>query len=136
MVRTKAAVITSIEEVPYYTRFYAGGIGDYGVRGYPDRSLSPAEDEQTVGGNAVFINNIELKLKASQSLAFMLFYDAGNAFPTYEDIDLHNIYRGMGAGVRIDIPMMGRLGFDVGYGLDRDPPGLEYHFQINPLGMF
>ncbi len=136
MGRVKAGVVTSIDEVPYYKRFYAGGIGDYGVRGYSDRSLSPVEDGQTVGGNAVLINNIEMKLKASHSWAFLLFYDAGNAFPTYKDIDLHNMYRGIGAGVRFEIPMMGRIGFDIGYGLDRESPGPQFHFQINPLGMF
>lgn len=136
MGRIKAGVVTSIDEVPLYKRFYAGGIGDYGVRGYPDRSLSPTEDGRTVGGTAVFVNNIELKMKLSQTFAFLLFYDAGNAFPSHRDVNLQNIYRGVGAGVRLEIPMMGVLGFDIGYGLDRETPGFEPHFQINPLGMF
>ncbi|UCC11695.1 MAG: outer membrane protein assembly factor BamA [candidate division WOR-3 bacterium] len=136
MGRLKAGVVTSVDEVPLYKRFYAGGIGDYGVRGYPDRSLSPTQDGRTVGGTAVFINNIELKMKLSQTFAFLLFYDAGNAFESHYDVNLQNIYRGVGAGVRLEIPMMGVLGFDVGYGLDREIPGFEPHFQINPLGMF
>lgn len=136
MTRMKAGVVTSVDEVPYYKRFYAGGVGDYGVRGYPDRALSPLEDGEKVGGNAAFINNIELKCKLSQSMAFLLFYDMGNAFPTYRNINLQSIYRGIGVGIRAQVPMMGFLGFDVGYGLDRETPGFEFHFQINPLGMF
>jgi outer membrane protein insertion porin family len=75
-------------------------------------------------------------MKLSQTFAFLLFYDAGNAFESHDDVNLQNIYRGVGAGVRLEIPMMGVLGFDVGYGLDREIPGFEPHFQINPLGMF
>jgi len=136
MGRMKAGVVTSVDEVPLYKRFYAGGVGDDGVRGYGDRSLSPQVDGRTVGGNALLINNVELKMKLSQSLSFLLFYDAGNAFVSYEDVNLHNLYRGVGAGVRIEIPMMGVLGFDMGYGLDADNPGFSPHFQINPFGMF
>ncbi|GAH48492.1 unnamed protein product, partial [marine sediment metagenome] len=66
----------------------------------------------------------------------LMFYDAGNAFESYKDVNLHNLYRGIGVGVRIEIPMMGILGFDMGYGLDREQPGFEPHFQINPFGMF
>ncbi len=136
MGRMKAGIVTSIDEVPLYKRFYAGGVGDHGVRGYADRSLSPIVDGRVVGGDVLLINNIELKLKFSQSLAFLLFYDAGNTFTSFSDINLQNMYRGVGAGVRIEIPMMGVLGFDLGYGLDRERPGFEPHFQINPFGMF
>jgi len=136
MGRLKAGVVTSIDEVPLYKRFYAGGVGEDGVRGYSDRSLSPTVDGRTVGGDAIFINNIELKMKLSPSVAFLLFYDAGNAFESYKDMNLHKLYRGIGAGIRVEIPMMGVLGFDLGYGLDRERPGFEPHFQINPFGMF
>jgi len=136
MARIKTGIVTSIDEVPIYKKFYAGGIGDNGVRGYPDRSLAPKLYDRVAGGNAIVVNNIELKLKLSQSLAFLLFYDTGNAFSSYKDINLHNMYRGIGAGVRIEVPMMGVIGFDLGYGLDRETPGFEPHFQINPLGMF
>jgi outer membrane protein insertion porin family len=136
MGRIKAGVVTSIDEVPLYKRFYAGGVGDDGVRGYSDRSLCPVVDGQRVGGSALLINNLELKLKLSQSLSFLFFYDAGNAFDSYQDVNLHNLYRGVGAGVRIEIPMMGVLGFDMGYGLDSEDPGFSPHFQINPFGMF
>ena len=136
MARIKAGVVTSVDEVPLYKKFYAGGVGDDGVRGYSDRSLSPELDGRRIGGSALLINNLELKLKLSPSLSFLMFYDAGNAFESYKDVNLHNLYRGIGVGVRIEIPMMGILGFDMGYGLDREQPGFEPHFQINPFGMF
>ncbi len=136
MGRIKAGIVASVDEVPFYKRFYAGGTGEDGVRGYSDRSLAPVIDGRAVGGNAIVINNLELKLKLSSSLAFLLFYDAGNSFPSYKDVNMHDLYRGIGAGVRLEIPMVGVLGFDLGYGLDRERKGLEPHFQINPFGMF
>lgn len=136
MARFRMGVVTSSGEIPYYKRFYAGGTGEDGVRGYPDRSLSPIEDGNRIGGNALFINNLELKLKFSQSFAILAFYDMGNAFTSYKDLNLYDLKRGAGVGIRVEIPMMGVLGFDLGYGFDRAQPGFEPHFQINPFGMF
>lgn len=136
MTRFRAGLVTSTEEVPYYKRFYAGGTGENGIRGYPDRSLAPRENGRLIGGNALVINNLELKLKISQGMAVLVFYDMGNAFSSYRDLNLGNLYRGLGAGFRIEIPMMGVVGFDLGYGFDRESPGFEPHFQINPYGMF
>jgi outer membrane protein insertion porin family len=136
MTRLSTGLVTSADEVPIYKRFYAGGIGSDGVRGYADRSLSPVEDGRVVGGSAILINNIEMKMKLSQGLAFILFFDAGNTFKSYGDINIHNLYRGAGAGIRVEVPMIGVLGFDLGYGFDRERPGWEPHFQINPFGMF
>ncbi|MGQ9534228.1 MAG: outer membrane protein assembly factor BamA [bacterium] len=136
MTRFRAGIVTSTSEVPYYKRFYAGGTGEDGVRGYPDRSLTPLENGKAIGGSALFINNLELKLKLSQSFAVLLFYDMGNAFGSYNEINLYDLKRGAGVGIRVEIPMMGVLGFDLGYGFDRAQPGFEPHFQINPFGMF
>lgn len=136
MARFRMGIVTSADEVPYYKRFYAGGTGEDGVRGYSDRSLSPVEDGKRIGGNALFINNIELKLKFSQNFALLAFYDTGNAFTSYKDFNLYDLKRGAGIGIRVEIPMMGVLGFDLGYGFDRPQPGFEPHFQINPFGMF
>ncbi|MGB9720990.1 MAG: outer membrane protein assembly factor BamA [bacterium] len=136
MTRLRAGIVTSSSEVPYYKRFYAGGTGEDGVRGYSDRSLTPLENGKAIGGNALYINNIELKLKLSQSFAILAFYDMGNAFASYRDMNLYDLKRGAGIGIRVEIPMMGVLGFDLGYGFDRTQPGFEPHFQINPFGMF
>jgi outer membrane protein insertion porin family len=65
-----------------------------------------------------------------------MFYDMGNSFPSWRDVNLNDLKRGLGAGFRIEIPMMGVVGFDLGYGFDREHPGFEPHFQINPFGMF
>ncbi|MEO0206898.1 MAG: BamA/TamA family outer membrane protein, partial [candidate division WOR-3 bacterium] len=136
MARLRMGIVTSSSEVPYYKRFYAGGTGEDGVRGYSDRSLTPFENGKAVGGNALYINNLELKLKLSQSFALLAFYDMGNAFTSYQNINLYDLKRGAGIGIRVEIPMMGVLGFDLGYGFDRAQPGFEPHFQINPFGMF
>lgn len=140
MARAKAGMVTSRDgddQVPLYKRFYAGGVGPDGVRGYSDRSLSPRDESgRAIGGNAILINNLELKVKFSQSLAFLVFYDMGNTFTSYREMNLHNLSRGLGAGIRVEVPLMGVLGLDLGYGFDRENPGFTPHFQINPFGMF
>lgn len=137
MARMRTGIVTSTDEVPIYKRFYAGGTGEDGVRGYSDRSLTPVdENNRAIGGNAIFINNLELKLKLSQTFTFLLFYDMGNSFLSYREINPYELKRGAGVGIRIEIPMMGVLGFDLGYGFDRARPGFEPHFQINPFGIF
>jgi outer membrane protein insertion porin family len=121
----------SADTVPPYELFFPGGTGDDAVRGYPDRSL-PNLVGANPGGLAEAIFSVEYRLKLSRSIALLAFYDAGNAWSSLRDINLSDLKRGVGAGVRLEIPMLGWLGFDLGYGFDR--PGtaskFEPHLQI------
>jgi outer membrane protein insertion porin family len=69
----------------------------------------------------------------------LLFFDAGNTWATLGETNLTDLRRGAGFGVRIDVPMVGQLGFDYGYGFDRTPqeggPGWEFHFQLGGIGL-
>jgi outer membrane protein insertion porin family len=62
-----------------------------------------------------------------------MFLDAGNSWLSVKDARAQ-FYKGLGAGVRMEIPMIGILGFDWAYGFDRKLMGLkdhwEFHFQI------
>jgi outer membrane protein insertion porin family len=54
-------------------------------------------------------------------------------------MNLGDLYKGVGAGVRINVPMLGILGFDFAWGLDdlkkswtnRKPNGFKFHFLMN-----
>jgi outer membrane protein insertion porin family len=134
MGRTRLGYITGFtgnDEVPLYDRFYAGGTGADGIRGYGDRTIGPRQGGYAIGGRALALFSLEYKLRLSPQLSFLAFADAGN---TWEDIDqfsLSDLKRGAGVGVRLEIPMLGLLGFDFGYGFDRDGGGRwEPHFQI------
>jgi outer membrane protein insertion porin family len=74
-----------------------------------------------------------------ESVHILFFADAGNTWNSFREIRLGELRRGAGFGVRFEIPMLGQLGFDLGYGYDRtDPngrpnPGWEPHFQLGSL---
>ncbi len=121
------------DTIPLYEKFYPGGIGDNGIRGYPDRSLGPASDGYQIGGKALTIFNLEYKLKLAQYLSFISFFDCGNAYDSFTEINLSNLKRGIGVGMRLEIPMLGLVGVDFGYGLDAQPRKWEIHFQMGKV---
>jgi outer membrane protein insertion porin family len=124
---------TRRDTVPIYSRFYPGGTGEDGVRGYPDRSLGIRSGGYGTGGRSEALFSLEYRLKLSRGLTALAFLDAGNAWESLTRVNLSQLKRGVGAGVRLEIPMLGWLGFDLGYGFDQDQPGtakLQPHFQI------
>ncbi len=131
--RTRLGYITGFSDadtVPLYERFYPGGTGPDGVRGYPDRGIGPYEAGYAVGGRALALFSLEYKLRVSRQLSFIAFADAGNTWNSIGQFNLSSLKRGAGIGVRLEIPMLGLLGFDFGYGFDREPGRWEPHFQI------
>ena len=82
--------------VPLPERFYAGGGNS--LRGFSINQAGP-RDQLTgfpVGGNALFVNNLELRLPpptlpyVQDNLSFVLFHDMGNVFDTTS-----NLFRGI-----------------------------------------
>ena len=67
----------------------------------------------------------------------LLFAEMGNVWSSYdlmENLDLprsgpFDLKRSVGAGVKVFMPMIGMLGFDIGYGFDRVENG-----ELKPLG--
>ena len=133
MGRVRAGVVDGYSNpntVPISEKFFVGGAGEDGVRGYPDRSISTS-----YGGRVMAVSNLELRYGINPSIYTMLFLDAGNSWLSTKDIRA-KAYKGLGAGIRMEIPMIGILGFDWAYGFDRKwlPYSLkdhwEFHFQI------
>jgi outer membrane protein insertion porin family len=133
MGRTRLGYITGFtkaDRIPIYERFTPGGTGVDGIRGYGENSLGPKSSGYVIGGRAEAIFSLEYKLRLSRQLSFLAFADAGNAWNSIDQFSLSDLKRGAGVGVRLEIPMLGLIGFDFGYGFDRDNPGWEPHFQI------
>lgn len=146
------------ESVPFGERFFPGGISfDGQIRGYTDRSIGPVAYTDAVydstaipdaddriplvtpsvsympGGRAVLTLTAELRVPIVRDQIYIsTFADAGNAWLTPSEINLSDLKRSAGVGVRFVIPMMGILGLDVAYGFDRTVPDWEVHFQIGP----
>jgi len=142
MFRTRFGLINPFrwcDTIPVYERFYAGGTGEDGIRGYPDRTIGVKEGGYTIGGKTISLFALEYKLRLSHQVAFITFFDAGNAWESFTNFNLSDLKRGAGIGVRLEIPMLGLLGFDFGYGFDYekiiDGKPVRYgqwqpHFQI------
>jgi len=121
-----------ISIIPFNERFIMGGSGMvYGnpLRGYEDNRIGPISSTGgPLGGNALVKITTEFRVPFSENPVVygMVFAEMGNVWlesdmkekfslPRVGPIDLK---RSAGAGVRFFMPMIGKLGFDFGYGFD------------------
>ena len=101
------------EGAPPDEKFYLGGTGVDGIRGYPDRSVGP------VGGGTraiIFSTEVGYPIAGDQIIA-VTFFDAGESYNHLRDFNFMNLKKGLGAGIRIRSPF-GLIGFDYAYGVD------------------
>jgi outer membrane protein insertion porin family len=85
-------------DVPLPERFYEGGGNSH--RGFSINQAGPrdAGSGTPLGGNADFINNLELRLPpvmlpfVQQNLSFVIFHDMGNVFKSGNDL-IHNFFQ-------------------------------------------
>jgi len=126
--------------IPFDEKFIMGGNGmPYGnmLRGYPDNSISPGP----TGGNVLLRSVTEFRVPISENPVIygLLFAEMGNVWNTVnmtETFDVprdgaFTLKRSAGIGIRFYMPMMGVLGFDMGYGFDvidntGEKPGWNY----------
>jgi outer membrane protein insertion porin family len=50
----------------------------------------------------------------------VFFFDAGNTWDLFDEIRPLDLKAGAGFGFRLEIPLLGNIGFDYGYGFNRD----------------
>ncbi len=68
-----------LDEIPATRRFYAGGGGS--VRGYAYRTLSPLGPlNRLTGGRSLFEASLEARIKITDTIGVVPFFDAGTAF--------------------------------------------------------
>ena len=140
MAQGRSAVVTGWEnsdEVPLDEYFRLGGIGYTGVRGYPDNSIGPIKKGDVIGGRSMLIGTFEIQVHVAAPIGFLIFFDAGNVWSSIRQTRPKYLKLGTGLGVRIEIPMLGMLGFDVGYGFcdiydngSWKKSGFNPHFQF------
>lgn len=127
-------------EVPYSERFMPGGTSYDGfVRGYPNRMVGPLLRGEEIGGETMLVNNLELQIPIIRGMIYGIgFYDFGNAWRNLDRTNPFDLKRSAGAGVRMSIPQIGMIGFDVGYGFDKlegwtKVGGWRTHFQFGNM---
>lgn len=139
------AGLTDQESVPLPERFYAGGADS--LRAFAFNEAGPRDigaplvpggtaSQPTgfpLGGNALFINNIELRFPLiGQNIQGVFFHDMGNVFSTVGDMsfrfsqrnpdDFNYTVQDVGFGVRYQTPV-GPVRLDLAYALN--PPSFE-----------
>ncbi|MDD5572528.1 MAG: BamA/TamA family outer membrane protein, partial [Candidatus Hydrothermia bacterium] len=103
---------------PFYERFFLGDVGTYGLRGYELNSVGPVENNVNIGGRLYFIFTFEQRYRIDDNMYLLAFFDAGNAFKNVNTLRPFIVKKGVGLGIRIEVPFMGIIGFDFGYGID------------------
>ncbi len=102
--------------IPISERFFAGGASS--LRGFDvDRAGPLGENNEPIGGNALLIGNLELRVPLISSLQFAGFYDGGNVFENVHQIGLSEISHTVGAGLRVRTPF-GPIRIDYGLNLN------------------
>ncbi len=107
----------SLGEIPANWRFYAGGGGS--VRGYAYDSLGPiAPFGAVVGGRSLFETSAELRVKVTDTIGVVPFFDAGNAFASSFPDFSQPLYMAAGLGLRY-YTSIGPIRLDVAFPLER-----------------
>jgi outer membrane protein insertion porin family len=111
--------------LPDYEKFYLGGINS--LRGFDYTDLSPVETnslglESYVGGEKYVQVNLEIlfPLLEDAGLVGVVFFDTGDLYADYEDIDLGNLRESAGLGIRWFSPL-GPIRLEYGHILDPIP---------------
>lgn len=147
MLRSRIGTLSGLtgQSPPSYETFRLGGTGrrDY-LRGYPDYYVVPEENivqnsDGTVtkypGGRFMMTLTAEYQFPIVHPIHGLLFFDAGDTWTSLnDDFDVGSLRKGAGFGIRLEVPGIGQVGFDYGYGFDReDGASWEPHLQFGRI---
>jgi outer membrane protein insertion porin family len=126
------------DTVPFYDRFYLGGL--YSLRGFQYRTVSPREADpnpntppsdayrgyfqEPVGGNSFWFGSVEYSLpiidkEGSGGVRFALFYDVGSVGVDAYDFNVSGYSSDWGIGLRLNLPI-GPLRLDYAFPISYD----------------
>ncbi len=97
---TKLHAATVVGDAPFFEKFYAGGSGLYGIRGFDYRGISPraGAGDDPVGSDWIFLANAEVTVPlVGEEFAALFFVDSGA-------IDSGSYRAAVGTGIQILIP--------------------------------
>jgi translocation and assembly module TamA len=115
----------SIDDMPASLRFFTGG--DRSVRGYDYQSLGPKDSKgEVIGGKHLLVGSAELERAIYKNWGVAVFYDVGNAFDEFSDMDLHEA---AGIGLRYYTPI-GAIRLDYARQIGVDDPDDKIHITV------
>ncbi|HEX6903265.1 MAG TPA: outer membrane protein assembly factor BamA [Thermoanaerobaculia bacterium] len=132
--------------IPLPERFFAGGDSshraygrdDLGIRGETLLLSEDGDEFLPVGGDGVFLLNLDYRFPIFGDFGGTIFFDSGNVWADWRSIDFGELRNGVGIGVRYLSPI-GPLRAGIGWKLDRErgepaEPTYELFFNIgNPF---
>ena len=117
--------ISGSDTLPASLRYFAGG--DRSLRGYKYQTLGPKDEHgEVIGGSHSLIGSLEMDVPVANNWRLAMFYDVGNAFASFDDIDWRHT---VGFGIRWISPI-GPIRVDLGHPL-RDG-GVRLHITMGP----
>ncbi len=131
-------------KTPFET-FYVGGDGMSGyssyatetiaLRGYDNGSLTPYGHEGYAYTRMGMELHFPLMLQPTSTIYALAFVEAGNAWTSVSQFNPFSLKRSAGAGLRIQLPMVGLMGIDWAYGFDdtisgSNTGGSHFHFIL------
>ncbi|MEA2694675.1 MAG: outer membrane protein insertion porin family [Acidobacteriota bacterium] len=108
-------------------RFFAGGSTTHrayslDLLGIPGRTLFTVpgqRDYSPVGGNGLLLVNLDYRFPIAGTFGGTLFFDTGNVWADWRDVNLKDLKSGVGIGARYVSPI-GPLRIDLGWKLNRN----------------
>lgn len=133
--------------IPPIERFTMGGAGlptgftTIALRGYKDAGIGFRRNTATgvsEGGQAYMKYSAEIRFQIAREpipIFVLTFAEAGNVWQKFAHADPFNLKRSLGFGARVQVPAVGLLGIDLGYGFDPidafgEKSGWRTHFQF------
>ena len=125
-----AIIPANSDKLPIDRRFFSGGTNS--VRSFDERGLGPRSGSgDPLGGESYWIGRAELVREIKKPIHLALFYDLGQVYSDYEELNFSNPSQAAGLSARIHLPI-GPIRFEYGYNLNRkvkEPKG-TFHFTI------
>lgn len=72
------------------------------------------------GGRFAIVYTVEQQFPIVHPLHGLFWFDAGNTWDNFNEIRPWDLKLGTGVGFRFEIPLLGNIGFDYGYGFDHE----------------
>ena len=130
--------------IPWDENFFMGGSGltiGEPLRGYDDRTVGPPSPTPgsifALGGRvmAKFSTELRFPIAPNPTIFGLFFYEGGNTWLGLNSTDIFDLFKSAGFGLRMFMPLVGLIGFDMGYGFDDlSVPGVregwKVHFQF------
>ena len=129
--------------IPWDENFFMGGSGltiGEPLRGYDDRTVgppSPTSSNFAIGGRVMTKFSMELRfpIAPNPTIFGLFFYEGGNTWLDFNSTDIFDLHKSAGFGLRMFMPLVGLIGFDMGYGFDdltdsSKRGGWKVHFQF------